>query len=133
MKLIFEVGDTKKHSFKVKNEDIAKFESGTVHEVCATFTLAREIEWATRLFVLEIKEEHEEGIGTMLTIEHKSPAMVNETVEIVAKVKSMIKNELICSYEAKVADRLIAIGETGQKIVAKERLNQIFEKIKEGK
>lgn len=130
MKLIFNVGDTKKHSFIVKEHDIAKFDSGTVHNVCATFTLAREIEWATRLFVLEMKEADEEGIGTMLSINHNSPALINETVEIEAKVKSMIKNELICTYNVYVKDRLVATGETGQKILKKERLEQLFGKLK---
>jgi fluoroacetyl-CoA thioesterase len=133
MKLIFGVGDKKKHSFRVKNDDIAQFESGKVHDVCATFTLAREIEWATRLFVLEMKDIDEEGIGTSLSIEHKSPAIINEVVEILAEVKSIIKNELICSYEAKVGERVIATGQTGQKILKKDKLVQIFDKLKEGR
>lgn len=130
MKDIFSVGDTKQHSKKVLPDDVARFESGTVHNVCATFTLAREIEWASRLFVLEMKEADEEGIGTMLSIEHKSPALVGDVISITAKVKSIIKNELICTYTVYVNDRLIAVGETGQKVLKKTRLDELFATIK---
>ena len=68
----------------VKLGDIAKFEGKTVHPVCSTFALAAYIEWSSRLFVLEMKEEDGEGIGTSLTIYHKSAALVNEELEIEA-------------------------------------------------
>jgi hypothetical protein len=64
----------------VLNEDCASFESGNVHPVYATFALGRDAEWACRLFVLEMKEAYEEGIGTFLTIHHKSPALVGSNV-----------------------------------------------------
>jgi predicted thioesterase len=44
----------------------------------------------------------------------------------VAKVEKLNKNEIVCSYEAFVGDRLIAFGEQGQKILKKERLEKMF-------
>ena len=126
MKDVFQKGAEKIHSFVVRHEDIAVFEGKQVHPVCSTFVLAREIEWSSRLFVLEMKEEDEEGIGTMLAVNHKSPALVGEEMTIIAKVKSLIENELICDIEVKVEDRIIAVGETGQKILKKEKINKIF-------
>ena len=41
---------------------------GLVHTVLSTFALGRELEWAARLFVLEMKSVDEEGIGTELFI-----------------------------------------------------------------
>jgi fluoroacetyl-CoA thioesterase len=76
VKNIFKPGDKKRLAYRVKREDVAAFQGEVVHPVCSTFTLAREVEWATRQFVLEMREPHEEGIGTQLVIDHKSPAFV---------------------------------------------------------
>ncbi|MDX1628657.1 MAG: hypothetical protein R3345_08155 [Fulvivirga sp.] len=130
MKRIFKVGDRKHYNFTVKQQDIASFHGETVHSVCSTFALAREIEWSTRLFVLEIKEEDEEGVGTALEIRHLAPAFVGEKVNIAAEVTNFDKNELICNYVARVGDRVIAEGHTGQKILKKEKLNKIFSTFK---
>lgn len=115
-------------TFYVKAEDGASFHGEAVHPVCATFSLAREIEWATRQYVLEMRDEDEEGIGTSLTIDHVSPAFVGDAVRIESKVVSINGNELICSYTAFVNDRIIAEGITGQKILKREKLKSIFSK-----
>ncbi|MTI39910.1 thioesterase family protein [Fulvivirga lutimaris] len=128
MKNIFKVGDQITITKLVERQDVAAFNGEVVHEVCSTFALAREIEWSSRQFVLQMKEADEEGIGTMLTIDHKGPAFVGETVEIIAKIESIVQIEIICTYEAKVGDRLIATGKTGQKVLKKEAINHIFSK-----
>jgi fluoroacetyl-CoA thioesterase len=130
MKQLFSPGDTKIYKKVIEIEDIASFHGKAVHEVCATFALARDIEWSSRLFVLEMKEEDEEGIGTLLTIEHRGPAFVGDELEIVATVVSQTGNELICSYVARVGERLVAEGKTGQKILKKDKLNRIFDSLR---
>ncbi len=122
----FKVGDTKQFTKVVLENDTATFDNGNVHPVYATFALGRDAEWCCRLFVLDMKETDEEGIGTFLTIQHKSPALVGSTVQFTAFVKSIIKNEIICTYTAKVGDRLIAEGEQGQKIIPKHKLDTLF-------
>ncbi len=128
MKDIFKSGDKKQTRYLVKEEDVASFQGKVVHPVCATYTLAREIEWATRQFVLEMREEDKEGIGTLLTIDHKGPAFVGEEIIFTAWVEEINDSELICSYEARVNDRLIAKGKTGQKILKREKIARIFKK-----
>ncbi len=118
------------HSFIVEKKDVAQFETGVVHPVCSTFTLAREIEWSTRLFVLDMLEKEEEGIGTQLSIVHHSPAFVGEEIIIKANYGEIDDEEIICSFEASVDDRLVATGFTGQRILPKAVINTIFEKIK---
>lgn len=132
MKSIFNTGDTKTYRTTVSETDTASFHGEQVHPVCATFALARDIEWASRLFVLEMKEEGEEGIGTMLSIEHRSPAFVGDDLEITAKVKSLEGNHLICSYEARVGQRVVATGETGQKVLPRQKIDAIFNKLRNG-
>jgi len=126
MKNKFKPGDSKFYTTNVKEEDVASFYGDIVHPVCSTFSLARYIEWATRQYVLEIKEEDEEGIGTFLSIEHVSPAVPGNELLIYSEVIKWEDGELICRYEVKVNDRLIARGETGQKVLKKEKIDKIF-------
>lgn len=121
--------DQKTHRFVVRPTDVAVFDGVVVHEVCSTFALAREIEWSSRLFVLEMKQDDEEGIGTMLAIDHRSLAMIGDEVEIVATVGSIKNNELICDITAMVGERIVATGKTGQKILKKEKIKQLFKTV----
>jgi len=119
-------GDTRVYTKVVTEDDFARFDDGLVHAVCSTFSLAQAAEWAGRLFVLHMKEEDEEGIGTHLIINHKSPAFMGEVVEITATLKDINGNTVICSFEARVGDRIVADGETGQKILKKEKLARLL-------
>ena len=119
-------GDTRTYIKHVTVADFARFEDGLVHAVCSTFSLAQAAEWAGRLFVLEMKGEDEEGIGTSLTINHKSPAFEGDEIAIVATLEKYDGHEVICSYKATVGDRLVADGQTGQKILKKEKLARIL-------
>lgn len=127
MKNIFKKGDQRKFERTVTKEDIAKFESGTVHEVYSSFALARDAEWSGRLFVLEMKEEGEEGIGTRISVQHKSPAFIGDKIEFTASfIEIKEDGEIINSYEARVGGRLIAYGKQGQRILPAEKINKIF-------
>ncbi|NBP69471.1 MAG: hypothetical protein EBR30_18275 [Cytophagia bacterium] len=128
MKDMFKPGDRKIYKHLVNPQDVAAFHGEVVHPVCATFSLARDIEWTTRQFVLEMRDEDEEGIGTFLSIEHKAPAFLGEEIIFEAWVDSIERNELICHYQASVGDRLVAIGKTGQKILKKDKLNRLLQK-----
>jgi len=130
VKLLFKEGDTKSFTRKVKPEDTAIFDSGPVHPVYATFAIARDAEWVCRLFALEMKEEDEEGIGTYVSVNHLSPALVAEEVVFEALIKKIEKNEIVCGYKATCGIRLIAEGENKQKILQKTRVEQIFSDIK---
>lgn len=127
MRDVFSIGDTQVYEKVVTEEDTATFQEGMVHPVCATFALARDMEWSSRLFVLEMKEDHEEGIGTYLTIDHQSPALVGDRLTITAILDRWQGRELICKVTVQVGDRVVATGETGQKILKKEKLGRIFE------
>ena len=126
MKNPFEIGDFKTFKRKVTNNDIAKFEGGIVHQVFATFALARDMEWCGRLFVLEMKDDDEEGVGTFVNVKHVNAALLNEVVHFKATIQSVNKNELVCAVTAMVNNRVIAIGSTGQKIINKEKLSSLF-------
>jgi predicted thioesterase len=126
MKEIFKPGDIKEYRTTVNRKDVAIFQGEVVHEVCSTFALARDIEWTTRQFVLEMKEDDEEGIGTYLQIAHKAPAFVGEELTVKGIFESLTGHELSCSYQVFVGSRLIAEGKTGQKILKREKINILF-------
>jgi predicted thioesterase len=130
MKDIFKPEDIKTFTRLVRKEDLAAFESGTVHPVYGTFALGRDVEWACRLFVLEMKEEDEEGIGTFLNLEHVSPALLGSEVIITASIEVIKGNSIICNYVVQCGDRVIAKGSQGQKILKKEKINSLFNSLK---
>jgi predicted thioesterase len=131
MKHIFKVNDTKTYTKIITNADIASFESGTVHEVYSTFSLAKDAEWCGRLFVLDMKDNDEEGIGTQITVRHLSPAFVGEQVVITTTFTTITDSkEILTSYEVRVGNRLIATGIQGQKILLKSKIAQLFNAVK---
>ena len=125
----FKPGDKKVFTHLVTDSDIAAFETGIVHQVYSTFCLTRDAEWSTRLFVLEMKEADEEGIGTFIEVIHRSPALVGSTVDFFATLDAVNGHEVICSFIAKCGERIIAEGKTGQKILKKEKLERIMSSI----
>ncbi|MBC3538088.1 thioesterase family protein [Rufibacter sediminis] len=122
----FQEGNTKSCQKVVTEADFARFEAGLVHPVCSTFALAQAMEWASRLFVLEMKDPDEEGIGTMLHIDHHAPAFAGETLEIEATYNTLHQNELRCTISVKAGERLVATGQTGQKILKKEKIHRLL-------
>lgn len=129
MKNSFKAGDTKVFLHTVSAEDTARFESGEVHAVYSTFALARDAEWSGRLFVLEMKEEDEEGIGTAISVIHHSPALIGKDVAFIATLKDVVSNEVITTFEARVGERLIASGEQRQKILKRKKLDVLFDSL----
>jgi predicted thioesterase len=130
MKLVCAVGDVRTITKVVADADLATFETGNVHPFYATFALGRDVEWACRQFVLEMKEADEEGIGTFLNITHKSPALLGDTVEIKATLTELHGNTVNCSFEVLVSDRLVAEGTQGQKILKKEKVDRLIAQIR---
>lgn len=126
----FNTGDTKEYRHTVADADAARFDSGEVHPVYSTFSIARDAEWAGRLFVLKMKEADEEGIGTGITVTHHSPALMGQVVIFTATLTEVNKNEVIVDYTAHVGERLVASGKTWQKILKKEKIERLFEGLK---
>jgi fluoroacetyl-CoA thioesterase len=130
MKSNCSVGEIRILKKVVSNEDLATFETGNVHPFYSTFSLGRDVEWACRQFVLEMKEDDEEGIGTFLNISHKSPALLGDTIEIRAMLTELEGNTVNCSFVVMVSDRLVAEGTQGQKILKKEKVLRLIDQIR---
>jgi len=132
MKKLFQPGDIRHWMHVVSHEDTATFESGPVHPVYATFALARDAEFACRQFVLEMREEHEEGIGTFVSVEHIAGARPGARIDFTAMVETIQGNTLVCTWEAHECGRIIAKGRQIQKVLTRDRLQSIFESLPDG-
>ncbi|RFS24815.1 hypothetical protein DVR12_06370 [Chitinophaga silvatica] len=126
MQHLFGIGDQQMFCREVRKEDCAAFDTGEVHPVYATFALARDAEWCCRLFVLKMKDNTEEGIGTHLSIDHLAPAVLGSQVNFVATITAIVNHTITCSFIATCGERLIAKGTQVQKILKKEKLSRLF-------
>ncbi len=118
--------NVQQHSYTVKPEDTPDFGDGPLHPVMSTYTLAREAEWAGRLFALQLKNDHQEGIGSAITIKHRAPAFIGQTIKFEARCTHWDGKRLDCSFVATVDDVVIAEGTTGQVILPKEQIKQMM-------
>jgi len=128
----FKKGDKKFYTKIVTEAETATFESGEVHPFYGTFALGRDAEWVCRLFVLEMKEEGEEGIGTYLNIKHMAPAVVGDEVKLTGILDEVDGRHVHCLFEAHSNGKLIAQGSTGQFILSEERKNELYKEIGHG-
>ncbi len=137
MRSIFKSGDRKSYLHRVTESDLPAFEGDprmrdreALHPVYSSYALARDAEWTCRLFVLEMLEDDEEGIGTAICLEHLSPALPGSEVRFEAEIESIEGNRIRCRFSAYVDERLIACGTQEQAIVKKERLAGLFRSLK---
>jgi len=131
--------DRKEYCHRVSKEDLPAFSGDprlagkvALHPVYSSYALARDAEWTCRLFVLDMLDDDEEGIGTKICVEHVAPAPLGAEVCFEATVKSIRKNRILCTFTARHGQRLIARGEQEQAIVKKEKLQSLFESLKRG-
>jgi len=123
----FKPGDKKTLTITVMSADVAKLADELIHPVYSTFALTRDAEYSGRLFVLDMKEDGEEGIGTGITLKHLSPALIGQEVVFTATLRDVTKNEIITDFEAKVNHRLVAEGTQWQKIINKAKFDKLLE------
>jgi len=114
------------HQFMVKQQDVPIFNEQVVHQVCSTYKLAQEAEWAGRRVLLQLIDQNENGIGSAITLNHHAPAHVGATVEVTAKPVSLAGNKLICSFEARIGNLLVADGTTEQVILPHSVIDKIL-------
>lgn len=62
----------------------------------------------------------------MLTVQHLAPAKAGSTVTFTATIARLQGHTIICRYEARVDNVIIATGEQGQKILKKEKLRKLL-------
>ncbi len=131
MKNPFSIGDTREYHTRVTEAKLARFEGeGLVHPVYGTFALAQDAEWVCRLFVLEMKEAGEEGVGSYVSVRHLAPAPLGTAVRLVARLERVEGNAVWCSWQCWAGERLIAEGEQEQRILDHARFAALIDRLK---
>ncbi len=93
-------------------------ELGPVHQVYATYTMAKHFEEAGRKLLLAHIQPGDAGIGRSVSVEHLGPSWVGDTIRVTARCVEVQGNRLICECRATDAQgRQLGRGTTVQVIL----------------
>ena len=104
------------------------FDGVVVHRVYSTWSLAHHMELAARKVLVPYLEEHEEGLGSHLTVDHLAPTPVGRTVRVVAVASEVDSRRLACDVRAYDGERLVASGIQIQRVLPKESIRKLIER-----
>lgn len=99
-----------------------EFEGQPLHPFYPTYWACHHAELACRRILEPFLDDHEEGIGSGLFIHHHGPALVGQTVRIIATATRVREHHLACHFEMTENSRRIAHGDIHQVIVPKARI-----------
>ena len=102
-------------------------ELGKLHDVYATYQVARHFEEVGRKLLLPLLEDGEEGIGAALSVQHLASALPGMRVRHTATFEKLEGRRLFVSVVAvsELGD-IVATGHTEQYITRRERLEAGF-------
>jgi len=114
--------------FEVEDDD----KLGALHPVYATYWLAKHMELVSRKVILPYLEDHEEGIGYRVEVDHLASALPGMRVSITGVFDRQAGNRVHvnCTAVSELGD-VIGRGATVQVILAKTRLEDNLAKLKE--
>ena len=107
------------------------FDAQMVHPVYSTWTLVHHLELAGRRVLTPFLEEHEEGVGGGISIQHRAPALIGARVSINATCASFEQGRLVCRVAARTQTREIAVGEFLQVIMPRKKLDTLLRRAAE--
>jgi len=108
------------------------FDGVLAHPVYSTWSVVHHMEIAGRRLLAPFLDPQEEGVGSHICIDHKSPAPIGCSVLVRAEVNSNDGRRLEARVTARCGKRLIAEGKFVQTILSKERLAALFERYRPG-
>ncbi len=126
MKPSLKVGDTAEVTAQVTEAMCPAFEGEVVHHVYSTWSMAYHMELAARMVLAPHLEEHEEGIGSHLSIDHLAPTPVGHTVRVVAEATEVEDTTLVCDVTAYDGERLVGQGRQVQRVLPKSKLKALI-------
>lgn len=124
------VGNTAEVTITVTDDMCPAFDGVVVHRVYSTWSMAHHMELAARMVLAPHLEDHEEGIGSHLSIDHVAPAPLGHTVRVVAKAIELGPTTLVCECIAYDGERVIGRGKQVQRILPKAKLAALIERAK---
>ena len=131
MKSGFDPGITREHTVVVTADMCPAFEGVVIHRVYSTWSAAHHFEIAARMVLVDFLEEHEEGVGSHLSVDHLAPCPVGRTVRVRAELVEVTNDRhprVVCNVTAYDGDRLLARGKQVQVVMNKEHLQHYLER-----
>ena len=128
MKSSLKIGNTAEVTAQVTEDMCPAFDGIVVHKVYSTWSMAHHMELAARKVLAPHLDDHEEGIGSHLSIEHLSPTPLGHTVRVVAKAVEVDDRTVICELHAYDGERLVGRGKQTQRILPKKKLESLIKR-----
>ena len=132
MKATLRVGNVAEVRAEVTESMCPAFDGVVVHRVYSTWSMAHHMELAARKVLAPHLEEHEEGIGSHLAIDHVAPTPVGHRVRIVAEATELEGSTLVCSLTVYHVgpDRTTVVGrgQQVQRILPRSKLTELIER-----
>ncbi|MCO6436089.1 MAG: hypothetical protein J5J06_03285 [Phycisphaerae bacterium] len=107
------------------------FDGVIIHRCYSTWSVAHHFEVAARKVLVDFLEDHEEAIGSHLSVDHVAPCPVDRAVRLRAELEEVIPGHhprIVCRIEAFDHDRLLARGRQVQVVMHKEHLRRYIER-----
>ena len=130
MKPTLKVGNTAEVTALVTEDMCPAFDGVIVHRVYSTWSMAHHMELAARKVLAPHLDEHEEGIGSHISIDHLAPTPLGRTVRVVAEAVEIDDSTVVCEICVYDGDRLVGRGRQIQRILPKKKLQSLIERTK---
>ena len=104
------------------------FDGVMVHAVYSTWSMVHHMELAARKVLAPYLEEHEEGLGTHVSVDHVAPARVGRTIRVVAECTDVTPKSVTCRVSAYDGERLLGRGTQVQTVLSKKTIENLIER-----
>ncbi len=133
MKPTLQIGNTAELTITVTEDMCPAFDGIVVHRVYSTWSMGHHFELAARQVLMDHLEEHEEGIGSHLSIDHLAPTPVGRQVRIIAEAAELAPTTLVCDIKAyhilpDGKEKLVGKGKQIQRILPKTTLHKLIQR-----
>lgn len=127
MKPEFKPGISREITIEVTDDMCPAFDGVVLHRCYSTWALVHHMEIAARKVLVDFLEDHEEGLGAHVSVDHHAPCKVGKTVRVRAELTEISHNRVICEVTAHDGDHLIAQGKQIQVVMDKQRIKRMIE------
>ncbi|MDQ0218729.1 thioesterase [Peribacillus cavernae] len=127
MKAGMQVGQTATFNCEVTSEMFAQFEGAIVHPVYSTVSMVYHMELTSRKLILPYLEEHEEGMGSAVSLKHIAPATDRNRIQVTATISKLEKNLVFTEVQTFNETRIIGKGTVVQIILPKDEITRKIE------
>lgn len=127
----FEPGIVREVEIVVSEDMCPAFDGVVVHRCYSTWSVAHHFEIAARKVLVDFLDEHEEGVGSHVSVDHLAPCHVGKRVRVRAELVEVHRDHhirVVCELTAWDGERLLARGRQVQVVMNKEHLRKYIER-----